>query len=144
MTNTPIAYIPVPVSEKPDKEGDYICFSENGTTASKLHYYGRPFPIPHVYTHWLRPVYESEIETLRKQVKAYANLVKTNDVIRAHQDKLLAEAKTVESEREANALLTDELEVSAATIKSLRATIIDQDKMILQLTSELQQYNKDE
>lgn len=135
---TPIAYVVTPISEKPEKEGTYLCIRTNGTVKGVYRHGGENFPFPSVYTHWLRPVYELEIVTLRSQVAAYKALVKAGDAIRAHQYKLLSEAKTVESEREANALLTDELEVSAATIKSLRATIIDQDAQILELRKELE------
>ena len=60
---------------------------------------------------------QEEIEALRKEVRAmkvqisaYKTLTETGDKIRSHQDKLLSESKTVESEREANSILTQEVE----------------------------------
>lgn len=53
---------------------------------------------------------EKEIKGLRVQVSAYKTLTEAGDKIRNHQNKLLSEAKTVDSEREANEILTNEID----------------------------------
>lgn len=67
---------------------------------------------------------KKEIASMKVQISAYKNLQQSGDKIRQHQSKLLSEAKTVDSEREANELLTNENEALKERIKELEGLVI--------------------
>lgn len=86
MSNTPIAYTPVPVSENPEMEGSYVVISLIDDNMLNREYYfldgdwyddedearvnEHHFSVDLDNCHWLRPVYESEISALEQTIQA--------------------------------------------------------------------------
>jgi hypothetical protein len=71
MSTPTIVYIPVPVSEKPEKDGWYTIVAENAIDLSRWFDSERGWDIPeteYAYTYWLKPVQISSDSPVQKVI----------------------------------------------------------------------------